>query len=74
MTAKCKLDVRAAAKKVNKNLKLSDDAFDLVEAMLEQMFRTIAKKANDIVERANKEGISGEEVKKAVTRVFKKMK
>ena len=68
------LDVRAMMKSVDEKVKLSDDAVELIDAYLVSLFGTIATKANKIVGRACKDGLSGDDVKKAVKQVFNQTK
>ena len=51
-------------------IKLSDDAVELLNALLVEKFKQIASKAVEIVHRGKSENMGCAEVKKAVAQVF----
>lgn len=51
-------------------VKLTDDAVQLLDAYLVELFASIASKAEEIVKKARKDKLSCDDVKKAVMSVF----
>ena len=64
------IQVRGMMKKIDPKVKLSDDAAELLEDYLVQLFSTIAEGATKIVQKAQSEKLSPADVKKAVRKVF----
>ena len=64
------IKVRDVVTSMDPKIKLTDDAVELLNALLTAKFTQIAEKAVDIVHRGKQENMGCEEVKKAVNQVF----
>ena len=64
--------MREIVHKVNPKLKLTDDAVELLNAILTEKFTLIAEAASKIVEKGKTESLGCDEIKKAVNQVFSK--
>jgi histone H3/H4 len=65
------LKVREVVHGVNPKINLTEDAVELLNAILMEKFTQIAETAAQIVNKAKQENLDCEDVKKAVNKVFK---
>ena len=65
------LEIKSVVKSVDPKIQLTEDAEELLNALLIEKFQQIATKAAEIVKRAKKENLGSDDVKKAVNTVFK---
>ena len=64
------IKVQSIMHKVNPNLILTDDAVELLNAVLTEKFTLIAEAASKIVEKGKQEHLGCNEIKQAVSKVF----
>lgn len=64
------IKVQSIMHKVNPNLVLTDDAVELLNAVLTEKFTQIAEAASKIVEKGKQEHLGCNEIKQAVSKVF----
>ena len=64
------IKVQSIMHKVNPNLVLTDDAVELLNAVLTEKFTQIAEAASKIVEKGKQEHLGCTEIKQAVSKVF----
>ena len=65
------INVRDVLSAVDPNIKLTDDAVELLEALITDKFTEIAQKAVRIVHRGKQEDLGCDQIKQAVEQVFK---
>ena len=64
------LEINAILGRMNSKVKLTDDAVQLLNAFITSLVTTIAKKAETIVKKAQKQELTCKDVKEAVRKVF----
>jgi histone H3/H4 len=64
------ISVQAIVHKVNPKLNLTEDAIELLNALLTEKFTQIAQAASQIVTKGHSESLGCKEVKAAVRKVF----